>query len=1240
MKQAQSMENKKVKILLIEDSVDDADLIRRKLKKTSGAGFIVTVASRLEDGLELIAKSTPDLILSDLGLPDSHGLDTITKLLLAVPDIPVVVLSGFNDESTAMKAVQAGAQDYLVKGQLDNTQLERTIYYSIERARLQAELEQHTQEITKVQANLQKILENNADAIVVVGENKRIIFTNPAFELLLHRSQKELLSQPFEFPLAGEGRSEIEIKLPGKETVTAEMSVVKISWEGSPAYLASLRDISKRKQMENALKESEEKFSVAFRSSPDIIAIGNLKKEIYLEVNDSYTRATGYARKEIIGHPMSDINMWVNPDDSLRMIRLVQEQGKITNEEFTFRMKSGEVRQWLCSAELITIGGDPCIMSVATDITERKQMEKSLRESEEKFSKAFHSSANSFGICRLDNGNFIEVNESFLRLTGYTREEILGNNANRLNLWSSQEEHDRITRKTREFKTVRNEQIGIRQKSGQFRSGLFSSEQITINSEPCFINTITDITELTRAEEALRVSEEKFSKAFLRSPEVILISNIDDGTIFEANDTFLRLTGYSREEVIGKKAPELGLWAIPEQRAEIAAALKEKGTVNNKECQFRMKSGEIRTWLFSGEIINIEAKPRMLSVTIDITRRKQIEEELSFSDTVLKSLHEAVFAMDNEFIINRWNGTCEQIYGIKASDAIGKSSADIIHMVEDYEGQNAKRVNLLLEKGFNQEEQKHRTVHGDIWLDVHAQAIEKNGQRYGWISLATDISQRKKTEEALRFSDAAFKSIHESVIATDTNRIVTHWNKMSEKIFGVKASEAIGKNLEYSIDIVETNPGETETREKIMESGDNYRGEVLHHTSHGDVWVDVASQAIEENGKRYGWVILSTDITQRKLAEEALRQSEEKFRELINTSNDGIVAIDTQRKFIVWNQGAEKLLGYTEKDMLGLSVMTIFPASEQKEVAREFVTLKNTGISQNINIVFETYVLKKECSLLPVDISISARKTEGGYICTAIMRDITIRKAAEEKMKQIDQMKSEFLSNISHELRTPLQSIGGFTKLIMNGQVEDAATQQEFLQIIDRETMHLGNLINGLLDMSRLEAGRFRVYKKLVPVRDVFVDSLKMFRSLAREKNITLTENVSPEIPEMEIDYERLRQVVINLVGNAIKFSEPGSSVAVNAEKQPHDLLFQVTDHGIGINEESQKHLFERFYRAEGETVRGGTGLGLYISKQIIDAHGGRIWAQSKFGEGSTFSFTLPLNGKGGNGNGQENTGN
>jgi PAS domain S-box-containing protein len=523
--------------------------------------------------------------------------------------------------------------------------------------------------------------------------------------------------------------------------------------------------------------------------------------------------------------------------------------------------------------------------------------------------------------------------------------------------------------------------------------------------------------------------------------------------------------------------------------------------------------------------------------------------------------------------------------------------------------------------------------------------MDDNGKRYGWITLMSDISERKKTEEALKQSEEKFRELTnnsiDAVVAVDSDMRIIIWNHGAEKIFGYTEKEILGQ-ISTVLFIENVRDTVIQWHAHFRKTGENPIENQIIETigikKDGNSIPVEFSLSIRKIGNDYISTAIIRDISVRKEAEEALKQSEEKFRELINTSNDGIVAIDTQRKFIVWNKGAEKLLGYTEKEILGLSVMTIFPASEQKDVAREFVALKNTGTSPNINIVFETNVLKKDCSLLPVDISISARKTEGGYICTAIMRDITVRKASEEKLRQIDQMKSEFLSNVSHELRTPLQSIGGFTKLIMNGQVEDAATQQEFLQIIDRETMHLGNLINGLLDMSRLEAGRFRIYKKLVPARDVFIDSLQMFRSLAREKNITLTENVAPEIPEMEIDNERLRQVIINLIGNAIKFSEPDGSVAINVEKQPNELLFQVTDHGIGISEESQKHLFERFYRADGETVRGGTGLGLYISKQIIDAHGGRIWAESKFGEGSTFNFTLPLNGKGGNGNGQENT--
>jgi PAS domain S-box-containing protein len=599
----------------------------------------------------------------------------------------------------------------------------------------------------------------------------------------------------------------------------------------------------------------------------------------------------------------------------------------------------------------------------------------------------------------------------------------------------------------------------------------------------------------------------------------------------------------------------------------------------------------------------------------------------------------------------------------------------------------------------------------------------------------------------------------------DTNFTITHWNKVSEQIYGIAASHAIGKKLLDVIEIAETHPGENESRFETLESKGYYQEEQIHRTKHGEVWVDVSFQAIEDGQKRYGWVVLATAITQRKLAEQALRWSEEKYRELISTSLDGIISTDPQNRVIIWNQGAEKIFSYTEKEMLGQSMMKIIPEREREKVNKRLARLNKPGAGKQANTIVEGTGIKKDGSEVPIEISMSSKEFENTSITTAIIRDITVRKEAEEriwkqneflnnilesvtlpfyvvdandytikmansathagdlskkptcyaithnrskpcsgkddicplktiketkepvvvehihynengnsrnvevhgyplfdakgnvvqmiescmditerkqmegKLRKVDQMKSEFLSNVSHELRTPLQSIGGFTKLIMNGQVPDPATQQEFLQIIDREALHLGNLINSLMDMSRLEAGRFLINRKLIPVRDSFVDPIKSFYSLARDKNITLSENIPEQLPEMEVDGERLRQVIINLLGNAVKFSDPGGSVSIKVEKQKDQLLFQVSDRGIGIPEEAKAHLFERFYRAEGEMVRGGTGLGLYISKQIIEAHGGRIWADSKLGKGSTFSFTLPLNGKGGNGNGKENPG-
>jgi PAS domain S-box-containing protein len=866
------MEDNNYKILLIEDNPDDAELMKRRLAKSPSARFTVTAAKTLHEALEELGCDTPDLIISDLGLPDSHGLDTVRSILNKAPRLPLVVLSGFDDEATAIKAVKAGAQDYIVKGQLEGIYMERSLFYAMERSRMQRELEQHAQEILSIQTNLLKILDKNADAIIVVSEDNRILFTNPAVETLLGQTRKELINKPFNYLTDGGKTTEIEITQTDKAKTIAEMRVVDISWEGNKAYLASLRNITERKKAEEALRESEEKFSKAFRSSPEAIVIARLSDGTILDANDTFLEMAGYTRGEVIGKKSTELDVWAAKDDRSKMVKALREKGEVRNEEHVLRNKSGESRTKLFSAQLINIGNEQCVLSVTIDITERK-----------------------------------------------------------------------------------------------------------------------------KAEEALRESEEKFSKVFRSSPEVIVLTRLSDGMILDVNDTFLRVTGYMREEVINKKMPGLGVWDKPEDRAQMVKVLQEKGEVRNIEYLFRMKSGEIRTWLFSAETATINNELCILSVT--------------------------------------------------------------------------------------------------------------------------------------------------------------------------------------------------------------------------------------------------TDITERKKAEEALRESEEKYRELINTSLDAIISTDPQMKVIIWNQGAEKIFGYSEKEMLGYSMMKIIPEREYEKVKKKLASLNQPNPEKQSNAVFEGTGRRKDGAEVPIEISLSSRELENTSITTAIVRDITVRKEAEEKLRQLDQMKSEFLSNVSHELRTPLQSIGGFTKLIMNGQVPDAATQREFLEIIDREVLHLGNLINSLLDMSRLEAGRFQVNRRPGPVRDYFTDPVKSFYSLGRDKNITLSENIPSQLPEMEVDGDRLRQVVINLVGNAVKFSDPGGSVSVRVEKQKNQLLFQVSDQGIGISEEAKKHLFERFFRAEGEMVRGGTGLGLYISKQIIEAHGGRIWADSKLGQGSTFSFVLPLNSEGEKGNGKENPG-
>jgi signal transduction histidine kinase len=242
-----------------------------------------------------------------------------------------------------------------------------------------------------------------------------------------------------------------------------------------------------------------------------------------------------------------------------------------------------------------------------------------------------------------------------------------------------------------------------------------------------------------------------------------------------------------------------------------------------------------------------------------------------------------------------------------------------------------------------------------------------------------------------------------------------------------------------------------------------------------------------------------------------------------------------------------------------------------------------------------------------------------------------------EELREIDHKKSEFICNISHELRTPVQSIKGFSELMLDDEVDDPERQKEFLNIISAGSERLSRLISNLLSVSHLEVGYSGgVQKERVSIRRLLQEAISDLHSPAEQKDIAISAKIPAALPEMEVDGERLKQVMHNLLNNAIKFSPGGGTITVGVEVKDGNLLVQVIDRGVGIAQEAMPRVFEKFYQTEEAAKVEGLGLGLYISKQIIEAHGGRIWATSKVGEGSTFGFTLPLGQAGGDSHTQE----
>jgi PAS domain S-box-containing protein len=397
---------------------------------------------------------------------------------------------------------------------------------------------------------------------------------------------------------------------------------------------------------QKALRVSEERFAIAFRSSPHPVIMTDLMTGRCLEVNDASLKLFGYRREEVLGQTTIALGLWPTPDDRAQFFQQLQAEGTVKNREISLRAKDGSPRQLLVSSEIIELNGNPCLITVGNDVTEHKQAEAALRESEERFAKAFRASPYPMVISEIDSGLCLDANDAAIHLFGYRREEVTGRTVDELGLWPTPDYRRRFILRMKERGAIWNAETPLRKKNGEFRTCMISAEQIELNGKHCMVTIGLDVTEQKQAEAALRASELQLQRFVSEAPVGLVIVDAKR-QLLSANKAFCALTGYAEEEVLNNT---YALYTHPDDLPENLKLTDEffsgKRTSYTYEKRYIRKQGNV-IWV-SVKTTPIELPnhpgPLLLAVVQDITERKQAteaKERLSqdLHDNLLQSLY-------------------------------------------------------------------------------------------------------------------------------------------------------------------------------------------------------------------------------------------------------------------------------------------------------------------------------------------------------------------------------------------------------------------------------------------------------------------------------------------------------------------------------------------------------------------------------------------------------------------------
>jgi PAS domain S-box-containing protein len=834
-------------------------------------------------------------------------------------------------------------------------------------------------------------------------------------------------------------------------------------------------------------------------------------------------------------------------------------------------------------------------------------------------------------------------------ITGYSEAELVAGNPS----WNKiiHKEDLKELPGAKELRSVPNHSIGreyrIVRKDGQIRwVREFSQNVCDDKGKPCFLQgAIYEITDRKRVEEVLKRSEERFRDLFDNINDGILVVDAL-GTITYFNKIFVEMSGYSASELQGKNMGEL----IHKEDLKFVTENHKKRIMGKKVPSIY----EFRGVKKSGEIIHLEINSSPIrdgknivgvrAILRGITKRKEAEKAIQKSEAKYRNLYDSApdmyHSLDKNGVIVDCNKTWVHATGYEKEEVIGRPLTDFFteESIRDFEESfpklNQEKIQLNLEREYVRKDGSTFIASLNVFSE-----FDGDGKLIETKTISRDITERKRAEVALKesenFLSDIFSSIQDGISILDENMNIIQVNPVMEKWYS-HAMTLIGKKC-YRAYHNRNKRCEVCPTYQTLKTGKATYEVVPKRDSEGEVvgWLDLYAFPMldTKTGKINGVIEYVRDITEQKMAQKALEESEERHRVAAELTSDYSYAYrveSTGEIVLEWVTGAlTKITGFTRDEISprGGWEHLIYPEDMQIPLGQLKSLLEGKSKTVEYRIMNKNGDVRWMMDYAKPEWDEKEKRVTGIY---GAVQDITERKRAEDalkkaynELKSIDELKSNLIANVSHELRTPLTIV--MSSLELARTEENTEDRNELLDTAAEAMMRQDTIVGDLIEAAQIERGLNGLDLKRTELKEIIDNTLSEFAPIAKQQEIEMNVKLQSDLPKVKADEKQLDHILRNLISNAIKFNKKGGKISIEARKNREFVKTSVTDTGIGIPSETLPKIFDRFYQADSSTSRsyGGTGMGLAVVKEMVESQGGTIGVDSKPGEGSRFYFTL-----------------